>query len=1200
MPDGFKLGSAWVDVVPNTDGFSERLKAAIDRDKVEATIGVRVDAGNVKAAVEKAAREAGATATVGVKVDAGRLKSEVEAKAKAADATSKVTVRADTKSATDSLSSFAARGSEMFRPMLAAAAGLGPALLPITAVVGTSMASMAAPIAVAGAGLFGFGEIAKAVLTPAATAASQVEKAQSAYNTAIESGTSKSKAYAAEQKAVDAATQGMSRSQRSLVTTIVQMHSAWGDVTKSVTPLVSGALVPWIHALETGMKAVLPFVRGISPAIRDIGQEVSRSLSTHIGDIKNFANAFGSESGKLIRDFAGDVKLLATGARALIQDAAPAFRGAGDGIHHFVQSFTAWATSQKAADQIHSFLAWVHQMGPQVKTLLGDLGRAAGSMAAGFKGMSGGSLTVVETLLNLVAKLSPGQVQALAVGYASLAAAFKSMQVVTGVISAFQGLTKAIDAVRKSELLETVALKAMYVWDGMVAAATKAWEVVQIVFNAVMDANPIGLVIIALAALGAAIYELVTHWRTVTNAVRVAWDAIKNATMVAVRAVEGFVKDAWKSVESTTKTVWNAIRSFFVGLWHGIENDTKSVLNTLKGWVLGIWHGMENDAKAVWNAVKGFFSSFWNDEVRGWKNILNMLKGWVLSIWHGMENDVHTVWNRISGWFNTFWNGLKRGFQNTVNGIKSIWDTVENVAKKPVQFIVNTVYDKGIVPFWNDIASAVHLPKLSALHFAGGGIIPGYNPGVDDVPAVLSRGEAVLTPGAAMELGHDTIEALNARNQPGRGSSGVQGGKIHAAFGWNPATWFDPANWSGVAKKFGSDMTSWGKDAWGAVRNLAGDALATAANTVLKPLLNAIPTGNTTLGNDIKDLPVSAINAFANWIRANDVNSDGAVGSGSGSQVAQYAKGYGTGRNHPYVTGGATPSGWDCSGFSAWVYEHFGYFPEKQGTRHGTSESQWTDSMLQPSGAVPGALAFFDGTGYAPPGHVGVVLNPNSFVSAYDHAEGTVIKPIKGSGGRVWGYRVPKGGFKTGSLAGVSNSSARAALQSAAAKMGWTGAQWAALNNVEMREARYNIHARNASSGAYGMAQFINGPSEYAQYGGNANTAAGQAVAMVNYIKQRYGNPEKAWAHEQSAGWYAGGGFPRQGQWAMVGEQGPELVRFGRSPAQVYSNPASERMMQGSGGVDKIVNIEFTGMQYPTPQQIAQLKMEMSNALEVV
>jgi hypothetical protein len=129
-------------------------------------------------------------------------------------------------------------------------------------------------------------------------------------------------------------------------------------------------------------------------------------------------------------------------------------------------------------------------------------------------------------------------------------------------------------------------------------------------------------------------------------------------------------------------------------------------------------------------------------------------------------------------------------------------------------------------------------------------------------------------------------------------------------------------------------------------------------------------------------------------------------------------------------------------------------------------------------------------------------------------------------------------------LAGVINTSGYAALKSAAAKAGWTGSLWNDLYNVEMAEAGFNIHAQNPGSGAYGMAQFINGASEYAQYGGNSYTAAGQAVGMVNYIKQRYGNPAAAWAHEQADHWYGDGlNAVVNGPTVIgVGERGPEHV----------------------------------------------------------
>jgi hypothetical protein len=49
---------------------------------------------------------------------------------------------------------------------------------------------------------------------------------------------------------------------------------------------------------------------------------------------------------------------------------------------------------------------------------------------------------------------------------------------------------------------------------------------------------------------------------------------------------------------------------------------------------------------------------------------------------------------------------------------------------------------------------------------------------------------------------------------------------------------------------------------------------------------------------------------------------------------------------------------------------------------------------------------------------------------------------------------------------------------------------------------------------------------KYYQYGGNPGTILGQLTAMANYIaSSRYGDPSAAWAHEESAGWYYGGGL---------------------------------------------------------------------------
>jgi len=95
-----------------------------------------------------------------------------------------------------------------------------------------------------------------------------------------------------------------------------------------------------------------------------------------------------------------------------------------------------------------------------------------------------------------------------------------------------------------------------------------------------------------------------------------------------------------------------------------------------------------------------------------------------------------------------------------------------------------------------------------------------------------------------------------------------------------------------------------------------------------------------------------------------------------------------------------------------------------------------------------------------------------------------------------------------------------AGVASIAKSKGWGASQITAWLGVIARESGGSLTATNPSSGAYGIAQFINGPSEYAVYGGNSTTVPGQLTAMANYIEQRYGTPANALAHENTFGWY--------------------------------------------------------------------------------
>jgi cell wall-associated NlpC family hydrolase len=74
----------------------------------------------------------------------------------------------------------------------------------------------------------------------------------------------------------------------------------------------------------------------------------------------------------------------------------------------------------------------------------------------------------------------------------------------------------------------------------------------------------------------------------------------------------------------------------------------------------------------------------------------------------------------------------------------------------------------------------------------------------------------------------------------------------------------------------------------------------------------------------------------------------------------------------PYVWGGTSPSGFDCSGFTRYVYAHFGV-----SLPHYTYSQFDRGRRVARAALEPGDLVFFDGVG-----HVGLYIGHNLFIHA--------------------------------------------------------------------------------------------------------------------------------------------------------------------------------------------------------------------------
>lgn len=76
----------------------------------------------------------------------------------------------------------------------------------------------------------------------------------------------------------------------------------------------------------------------------------------------------------------------------------------------------------------------------------------------------------------------------------------------------------------------------------------------------------------------------------------------------------------------------------------------------------------------------------------------------------------------------------------------------------------------------------------------------------------------------------------------------------------------------------------------------------------------------------------------------------------------------------PYKYGGATPAGFDCSGFTYYVFGQFGYSLNRSSSSQINNGEEITKSEL-----LPGDLVFFSRSGKAV-GHVGIYIGDNKFI----------------------------------------------------------------------------------------------------------------------------------------------------------------------------------------------------------------------------
>lgn len=228
---------------------------------------------------------------------------------------------------------------------------------------------------------------------------------------------------------------------------------------------------------------------------------------------------------------------------------------------------------------------------------------------------------------------------------------------VVGITSAWAGykavmtVIKGIEAIRNATLAITNGLMlAQFVRTGALttaeaanAAATMGASGAFGIFNAVLAANPIGLIVTAVAALTAGLVWFFTQTET--------------------------GQKIWSSFVDWIKQAWQGIADFFVGLWSGISEGA----STLWDGVVTTWNAYVESLKAMWNAVVTFFSNLWESIKEAASTAWTAITSAVMTVVQPFIDGFMNIWNNISDGLTQVWEGIKLIFEGAWEFIKSIF-----------------------------------------------------------------------------------------------------------------------------------------------------------------------------------------------------------------------------------------------------------------------------------------------------------------------------------------------------------------------------------------------------------------------------------------------------------------------------------------------------------------------------------------------
>ncbi|ALA46294.1 tape measure protein [Mycobacterium phage Slarp] len=293
--------------------------------------------------------------------------------------------------------------------------------------------------------------------------------------------------------------------------------------------------------------------------------------------------------------------------------------------------------------------------------------------------------------------------------------------------------TAATSAGAAAQTRGRIATVASTVAEKAKAVALRAVTAAQWAFNAALRANPIGLIVTAVVALGTALWAFFTKTETGRKLWDKIWNGIKAVATPVIDWLKNTLSTAWQAIQpglqkigEIAKTAFGALGNAIKTVWGFIQPAIAAFGRFYAALVKWQFNNVINALKLVGSTISWLWR---NVAVPAFQGIGLVIKTWwagVQVVWNALKTAIEFVGDKMLWlWHNVFtpaWEGIKTGIGAAWDFIKGVFDKIKSgfdTLKSGVVTAAGAIKD-GITKAFSGLADIIKAPLRALGSFLAG------------------------------------------------------------------------------------------------------------------------------------------------------------------------------------------------------------------------------------------------------------------------------------------------------------------------------------------------------------------------------------------------------------------------------------------------------------------------------------------------